>query len=318
MTMRTTGQARRSMRRRAPGRRRLGASGRRRAPRRREGGDRRLWSQTSRLRPPVRVPDRPGPPPAGPPGSPGVGRYPGQASVSLFQDSCSVSGITRVSATEVMKLVSPDQRGSTCRCTCDRQPGPGRPAQVGAHVQPVGLVGPLDRRHRLSRRRPQLGGLRIGQLGQRPDVAQRQHQDVPAGVGVGVHDDEGQRHPARPPGCPPTAARSRPGGRRRSRPRRATIPPARSRSVASTMYSRRHPAQRCSRLTPPSGDHADAAPPRRDRRPALGQPLARDLVDDLGHEGLPAARPARACVPTPPVHPDRSRPRRRRSPTTST
>ena len=38
-----------------------------------------------------------------------------QASVSFFQATCSVSGKTRVPAMDVMKLVSPDQRGSTCR-----------------------------------------------------------------------------------------------------------------------------------------------------------------------------------------------------------
>jgi hypothetical protein len=39
-----------------------------------------------------------------------------QASVSFFQTTCSVSGKTRVPAMEVMKLVSPGQRGSTCKC----------------------------------------------------------------------------------------------------------------------------------------------------------------------------------------------------------
>ena len=97
---------------------------------------------------------------------PRAARYPGQASVSLFQDSCSVSGMTRVSATAVMKLVSPDQRGRTCRWTCagspHRRPGRGWPPCSGRRARR-----PLDRRHRRLGRRPQLGGLVVGQLGQR-------------------------------------------------------------------------------------------------------------------------------------------------------
>jgi hypothetical protein len=108
---------------------------------------------------------------------------------SFFQATCSVSGITRVPATDVMKLVSPDQRGRTWRWTWAGIPGPGRPAQVGPHVQPVGLVGP-SMAVTASRVAAQTSADSARSARPAPDVAQGQHQDVPAGVGVGVQDDE--------------------------------------------------------------------------------------------------------------------------------
>ena len=62
----------------------------------------------------------------------------GQASVSLFQDSCSVSGMTRVSATAVMKLVSPDQRGRTWRWTWEGRPAPAARPRLAPMLRPSG------------------------------------------------------------------------------------------------------------------------------------------------------------------------------------
>ena len=64
-------------------------------------------------------------------GRPGLGR-------SLLPGVGSDSGSTRTPATEVMKLVSPDQRGTTWRWRWRGDPGPGGPAEVGPEVEPVG------------------------------------------------------------------------------------------------------------------------------------------------------------------------------------
>ena len=65
-------------------------------------------------------------------------RYRGQASVSLFQERCSVSGMTRVSPTAVMKFVSPDQRGRTWRCTWAGIPAPAARPRLAPMFSPSG------------------------------------------------------------------------------------------------------------------------------------------------------------------------------------
>ena len=66
----------------------------------------------------------------------------------------------------------------------------GGSTQVGPHVEPVGVIGRLNGRDRVTRRRPHLGRLLIRQVTQRADMAQGQHQNMPTGVRIGVQDDE--------------------------------------------------------------------------------------------------------------------------------
>ena len=138
----------------------------------------------------------------------------GHASVSFCHATCSVSGITRVPAMVVMKLVSPDQRGSTCRWTWEGMPAPGGSTQVGPHIQPVRVIGPLDGRHGVLCRRPYFGRLLIRQVAQRSDMAQRQHQHVSAGIRDRRSGRRTTTHHATPRDCPTTAGHSRRAGRR--------------------------------------------------------------------------------------------------------
>ena len=62
----------------------------------------------------------------------------GHASVSFCHATCSVSGMTHVPAMVVMKLVSPDQRGSTCRWTWDGMPAPAARPRLAPMFNPSG------------------------------------------------------------------------------------------------------------------------------------------------------------------------------------
>ncbi len=48
------------------------------------------------------------------------------------------SGMTRTPATAVMKLVSPDHRGSTCMCRCDGMPAPAARPRLAPMLMPSG------------------------------------------------------------------------------------------------------------------------------------------------------------------------------------
>ncbi len=123
----------------------------------------------------------------------------GQAACRRSQLEARVSGRTRVSATEVMKLVSPTQRGTACRCRCCGMPAPAAFPEVGTEVDPLRVVRRLERSHPEAECRPQFGALVVGQLGQRPDMAEGDGHQVPARVGVGVeHEQRGGTDPEHP------------------------------------------------------------------------------------------------------------------------
>ncbi len=120
-----------------------------------------------------------------------------------------------------MKLVSPAHRGRTWRCKWPGRPAPAARPRCWPPCSAGRALGRLDRGHRPPRRRPQLGRLRIGCI--RPDVTQGQHQNCPAGVGVGVHDDEGQLSASYHQVVLRREGRSPRGGRRHTRTRPATV-----------------------------------------------------------------------------------------------
>ena len=199
--------------------------------------------------------------------------------MSLFQVSCSVSGITRVLADGRHEVRVPRPARQHVQVDVPRDPRPRRPAQVGAHVQPVGFVGLLDGGHRPPRRRPQLGGLAFRE---RPTGRPRGATAAPGRARWRRGRRSGRRRSARratPPGCRPTAARSPPAGRRRSPPRRATACP-RARSPSTP---------RCSRgASPPTGAPGAHAGPLTRRRQASPAP---------GPRAGPCARPRRPPRP---------------------
>jgi len=64
--------------------------------------------------------------------------HPASASRSFCQVTSIGSGRTRVSAVVVMKLVSPIQRGSACRCRCSATPAPAARPRLRPKFRPSG------------------------------------------------------------------------------------------------------------------------------------------------------------------------------------
>ena len=86
--------------------------------------------------------------------------------LSRGQGLAGSSGITRVSPTTVMKLVSPFQRGTTCRWMWSATPAPAEPPEVHPQVDPVGPVDLREDALHLARQGHHLAELLGGGLGQ--------------------------------------------------------------------------------------------------------------------------------------------------------
>ena len=133
-----------------------------------------------------------------------------------------VSGRTRASATVVMKLVSPFQRGRTCTWKWPGTPAPAARPRLAPDVEPVGPVRRLEgldgRGHALPTRPRtprRVEGLELAH------VPGRHHHQVAARVGVGVEDGDDR---ARSDGATRCGSRRRAGRCRGWR--RTTQPPS--------------------------------------------------------------------------------------------